>query len=144
MDETASDTGDEKGVWNAELDGVVDSLLGLGKHGVELGGLRNGTGETVKDETGVRTVESKAQLELLYAPPLALRVLLELLLDHADHDLVTDETTLVHDLLGGLAQLSLAGNLRTKHVSGSKVADAVLLSDLGSLGALSCWLMCAL
>lgn len=52
------------------------------------------------------------------SPVLALGVVLQLALDHVDHDLVGDETTLVHDLLGLLAEVGLLSDLRTEHVSG--------------------------
>lgn len=50
VDETASDTGDEKLVSDLELDGVLERLgLGL-EHAVELDGLGNGARETIEDE----------------------------------------------------------------------------------------------
>lgn len=67
----------------------------------------------------------------------AVLVLLELLLDHADHDLVADQSTGVHDLLGGFSELSLSSDLRSEHVSGSEVAHAVLVGDVRSLGSFS-------
>lgn len=44
-------------------------------------------------------------------PVLALSVVVELALDHVDHDIITDQATLVHDLLGLSAQISLLGDL---------------------------------
>lgn len=74
------------------------------------------------------------------SPLATLLVGLELVLDHAYHDLVADETTLVHDLLGFLAKLGALSNLLAEHVTGSKVADQVVeaLKDLGGLGTLAC------
>ena len=56
---------------------------------------------------------------LLYEPVLALTVVVQLALNHVDHDLITNQATLIHDLLGLFAQLSLLGDLRPQHISGS-------------------------
>ena len=53
-----------------------------------------------------------------YAPVLALWVVVQLALDHVDHDLVANETTLVHDLLGFLSKVGLLCDLGPQHVSG--------------------------
>lgn len=53
----------------------------------------------------------------MYAPVLALGIVVQLALDHVDHNLVTDETTLVHDLLGFLSKVGLLRDLGTQHVS---------------------------
>ena len=54
VDEAAGDAGDEEGVVDLELDGVLE-LLGAGvEHGVEVLGLGDGAGEAVEDEAGVR------------------------------------------------------------------------------------------
>lgn len=50
-------------------------------------------------------------------PILALAVLLELCLDHVDHDLVADETSGVHDLLCFPAEGCLGRDLCSQHVS---------------------------
>lgn len=50
VDETAGDALDEKAVVNLQLNGVLESLFALLEHGVEAFGLRDGTGEAVKDE----------------------------------------------------------------------------------------------
>ena len=50
MDQTTSDTRDQERVGDLELDSVVDRLLALVEHRVELLGLGHGTGEAVKDE----------------------------------------------------------------------------------------------
>lgn len=52
-------------------------------------------------------------------PSLALLVVLELVLDHADDNVVGDESALVHDLLGLATELSLLCDLGAEHVSGS-------------------------
>lgn len=71
-------------------------------------------------------------------PVLALLVVIQLVLDHVDHDLVRDQLALIHDLLRLPAELGLRGHLRAQHVSGSQMADTVLLLDLRRLGALAC------
>jgi hypothetical protein len=46
-----------------------------------------------------------------HAPGLALGVVLELILDHVDHDLVADEATRIHDFLRFPAERRLLCNL---------------------------------
>lgn len=70
-------------------------------------------------------------------PVVALGVLLELLLDHTDHDLVADEATLVHDLLGGFTQVGLPRDLVSEHVTGCQMADTVLARDVRCLCSLA-------
>ena len=70
-------------------------------------------------------------------PVLALLVVLQVVLDHVDHDLVADESTVIHDLLGLHTDLGLVGNGSAEHVTSSQMADAVLLLDAGGLGALA-------
>lgn len=74
----------------------------------------------------------------MHAPELALRVGLELRLDHADDDLVADEAAGVHNLLGLLAQLGAGLDLLAEHVARGEVADLVLFLDVGCLGSLAC------
>jgi hypothetical protein len=81
---------------------------------------------------------TRSNLSSSHAPVLTFLVGLQLVLDHTDHDLVRDQTTSVHDLLGFLTQLCLGSDLRSKHVPGSEVADAVLLLEVGGLGSLTC------
>lgn len=51
MDQSTGDSGDEEGVGDLELDGVVDGLvLGL-EHVSELLSLGNSSGEAVEDES---------------------------------------------------------------------------------------------
>lgn len=50
VDEAARDTGDEKLILDPELDNVVEFLLSVRKHRVELLSLGDGTREPVKDE----------------------------------------------------------------------------------------------
>ena len=53
VDQSTGDTGDEQSVGDTELDGVVQRLLALLKHAIQLGCLSNRSRETVKDETDV-------------------------------------------------------------------------------------------
>ena len=59
MYETARDTRDEELVVDEELNGAVELLAAALKHGVELLRLRNGTRETVKNETRERKTRQK-------------------------------------------------------------------------------------
>ena len=68
-------------------------------------------------------------------PFLTLLVVAQLILDHVDHNLVRHQRALVHDLLGSLAELGLAGDLRSEHVAGGEVADTVFVGDVGRLSA---------
>ena len=53
MNEAAGDTGDEEIVVDLHLNGVIKAPLArFLEHGVEALGLRDGTGETVKDKSG--------------------------------------------------------------------------------------------
>lgn len=52
-------------------------------------------------------------------PVLTLSIVLKLVPDHADHDLVTDEATLLHDFLCLAAERGLFGDLRAEHVPSS-------------------------
>lgn len=120
VDETASDAANEELVVNLELDGVLELLLLGDEHLIQLLGLRDSTRESIKDET------LDARL-----------VVLQLLLDHTYHDVIRDESSLVHDLLGFHSEIRLLCNLLTEHVTSGKMADPVivLLQDLGRLCA---------
>jgi hypothetical protein len=114
VDESAGDSGDEESVGDLELDGVVDGLVLRGEHGTELLGLGDSSGETVEDESGATQRFRRGKLSVpgevggkkegtgrkggrgKDVPKLALLVLLELDLDHVDHDLVRDESSLYH------------------------------------------------
>jgi len=52
VDEAAGDAGDEEGVVDLKLDGVLELLVTGLEHGVEALGLGHGTGEAVEDESG--------------------------------------------------------------------------------------------
>lgn len=68
---------------------------------------------------------------------LALGVLLQLLLDHANHNLIGNQTALVHNLFSSPTQLGLLGNLLPQHVTSSEVTDAVFTRDVGRLSTLT-------
>lgn len=55
----------------------------------------------------------------LYTPVLALRVALQLALDHVDHNLVANQATLIHDLLGLPSEVGLLRDLGPQHVTSS-------------------------
>lgn len=101
MDEATGDAGDEEGVDDLELNGVLEWCLAGGEHLVEGLGLDDGSWEAVE-----------------YEAALALLVVFKLVLDHANDDVVGDQSTLVHDLLGLLAELSALCDLGAEHVSG--------------------------
>lgn len=139
--ETASDTGDEELVGDLELDGVLERLgLGL-EHAVELDGLGNSAREAIEDEAEV-CVSTMWLCVFIFnsshdVPVLALLVVVQLVLDHANHDLVRHKLALVHNLLGLATKLSLSSNLRAKHVAGGQVAGAVLVLDPRGLSTLA-------
>jgi hypothetical protein len=64
-----------------------------------------------------------------YAPVLALGVVFQFALNHVDHDFVTDQAALVHDLLGLPSELSLLRDLGPQHVSGG-LARKLLAAQL--------------
>ena len=101
VDETASDAGDEQGIIDLQLNGVLQGLVALAQHGVEALGLGHGAREAVEDKAA-----------------LALGVLVQLLLDHANNDVVADEAAVVHDLLGLKTEGGLLGDLGSEHVTG--------------------------
>lgn len=52
-----------------------------------------------------------------YTPVLALRVAFQFALDHVDHNLVANQTTLIHDLLGLPSEVGLLRDLGPQHVT---------------------------
>jgi hypothetical protein len=103
VDEPAGNARDQEGVRDLELDRVVDLLLLAREHRVELLGLGDRPGEAVEDEAKNKTVEARSvggpgrggsEEGDEDKPELALLVLVELLLDHVDHDVVRDEASL--------------------------------------------------
>lgn len=71
------------------------------------------------------------------SPVFTLLVVVQLVLDHADHDFVRDQLALVHDLLRLPSEVRLGGDLSAQHVARGQMAAAVLLLDLGGLGTLA-------
>lgn len=58
-------------------------------------------------------------VEQCNSPALALLVAVELLFDHANHDIVADQTARIHDLLGLDTERGLLSDLGSQHVTGS-------------------------
>lgn len=52
MYQSPSNSRNQECILDLQFQGVVDRLLGFLEHRVELGGLRDGTGEAVENETG--------------------------------------------------------------------------------------------
>ena len=57
--------------------------------------------------------------------------------DHADHHLVGDEVSAVHELLGALAEVGARRDRRAEEIARGDVLEAVLLDDELALGALA-------
>lgn len=151
VDKPPGNTGNEELVVDLELDSVLELLLLPLQHVVQLLCLWRGAGEAIKDKAGGRkdTALATASPRNVSRPPAStfpsspaqtLLVGLELVLYHADHDLVAHEPALVHDLLGLLAEVCALGHLLSQHVARGQVAHAVVetLEDLGRLRALAC------
>lgn len=123
VDETAGDSRNKELVVNAELNGVLERQASLVEHVVEALGLGDSARETIEDESvkvvGLVPPQRHCLCTRRDPPALALGVVLELVLNHVDHNLVADKTTLVHDLLGLSSQLGLLCDLGAKHVTGS-------------------------
>jgi hypothetical protein len=66
-------------------------------------------------------------------PILAIRIGSYLLLNHVDHDIITDKSASIHNLLGLLAQFRLLRDLSTKHIARCKMTNAVLVFDIQRL-----------
>lgn len=58
-------------------------------------------------------------VEWIFSPVGTLSIGVELVLDHIDHDIITHEATLIHDLLGFTTQRCLLRNLGSQHVPSS-------------------------
>jgi len=100
-------------IGDVDLDDVVDRHAG----GLHRFGLRNGAREAVE------------QIAVL-----AVR-LLKARLHHADDDVVGDEAASIHDGLGLHAKLGAGLDLRTQHVAGGDLRNAVFFLDVIGLGA---------
>ena len=71
-------------------------------------------------------------------PVLALLVVLELVPNHAHHNVVRDEPTSIHDLLGLDTERRLLRHLLAQHVARREVAHAELVAYSRRLRALAC------
>ena len=69
------------------------------------------------------------------APIPTLLVILQLVTNHANHNIVAYESTGVHDLLRLDTKWGLLRDLLTKHVTCCEVADAELVTDARCLSA---------
>ena len=110
---------DEDLVINLELNNLIDALALSSHHRVELLSLNGSSGEAIEEHA----VEASRRGHVL--------------LEQTDDELVVDEATSGHDILGLLAELSASGNGISEHVAGSEMADAKILGDGGSLSALA-------
>jgi hypothetical protein len=120
VDQSAGDSGHQQIVGDLELHGLFEGLLLLREHFVELLSLGDGSGEAVQNEA-----------------VLALGVVLQLGPDHVHHNVVGNQTSGVHDLLGLHSKRSLLLDLGSQHVARRQMARAVLLHQVGGLGALA-------
>lgn len=118
VDQAACDSCNKELVVDAKLNGVLEGLLHRHKHRVEALSLGDCAREAVEDESGRVSNLFVVPRKSRCAPVLALLVALELALDHANDNLVADEATLVHDLLGLSAELRLLCDLGAQHVTG--------------------------
>ena len=66
---------------------------------------------------------------LVYVPVFARLVVLQLVLNHADNNVVTDKTTGIHNLLRLNAELGLLRDLVAEQVASGQMADAKLVPD---------------
>jgi hypothetical protein len=72
-----------------------------------------------------------------HSPVFASTVVLELILDHAHHNIVADQPSRIHDLLRLDSQLRLFHHLLAQHVSRRQVANTKTIAYFGSLRALA-------
>jgi hypothetical protein len=120
---------------------MIEGSLGSSEHGIQLGSLGNSSGESIKDEPvrqPLLTIAAHRQLSLtIHLPILAFLVRSQFIPNHTNHDLITDQISPIHDLLGLFTKISLSLNLRSKHISSSKMTDTVLGRNVGCLGSFS-------
>ena len=76
----------------------------------------------------MRHVRASKRIAATDAPILARLVVLELVLDHPNHDIIADESPSVHDLLCLPTELGFLGNLLAEHVPCREVAYAELVA----------------
>ncbi|GMT32250.1 hypothetical protein PFISCL1PPCAC_23547, partial [Pristionchus fissidentatus] len=119
MEESSSNSPNEKLVVNLELDHRVKRRLSLVEKSVQLLSLDGRPGESIEDES------------------LCTSRLVKICLDHLTYDLISDELSLAHNRLDSLAELRSGCHLSTQHLTSGKMARLVLLTDNGCLGALS-------
>lgn len=71
-------------------------------------------------------------------PILTIFIILQLILDHPDHNFIANQATGVHDLFSFYSKGRLFGNLLAEHVPCGEVADAEFVFDAWSLRAFAC------
>lgn len=136
---------------------MLKMLSTVCKHLIEAFSLGYSAGKAVEDEAA-DTLAGRQQSVTFGAPILAIVVLIQLVVDHVDHNLIADKTSLIHDLLCFSAELGLLCNLSSQHVSSGlkivskqapflystggeqlsyQVAYGVFVFDPGCLGSLA-------
>lgn len=79
------------------------------------------------------SAQSKTCIVSRYLPVGAFSVRFQLALDHVDHNVVADQTSLIHDLLGFTSQSRLLSYLSSEHVTGGLRLGSVVASDVRTL-----------
>lgn len=132
----ASNARDEKRIVNFQLNDMIKLLLARFKHLVQLLSLGDSPREPIKDKA--TTVSAKKALqhgkENKDTPVFAGFVVLQLVLDHSNHNFVADKTPGVHDFLCLHAERCLLRDLFPKHVASCKVAYTEFFFYSRSLG----------
>lgn len=115
MDQTTRYPRNQQAIVDLELYRVLQ-LLGFGlEHAVESFGLGYCSWKAIQNKAS--SVLSKRSTTVSdFSPFFTVLVVLQLVLDHVDHDLVAHKSTSVHDLLGFPSKLRLLCYLRSKHV----------------------------
>ena len=75
---------------------------------------------------------------MAYSPILARFIVIQLVLDHVHHNIVRNESSGIHDLLGFNTKRRLLLHLFAEHVTSCQMADTKLITELGSLRPFSC------
>jgi hypothetical protein len=119
VDQSAGDTGNEQSIVNLQFDCVFQRLAHGLEHGVESFGLCDSSWETIENEAVAGQSAERPATEREDCLPIgAFPVCVQLILDHVDHDIVTDQASLVHDLFRFPTKGRLFGDLCPQHVTG--------------------------
>ena len=119
MDAATNDTLGQLLLVNLEFEDLVNANLSLLEHGIELLSLGNVSWEAIEEDS---------TLALWIAQVVA---------NETNDELIWHKLTSLHDSISLLAQLGALLDSLTEHVSRGQVADAEIVSDLGSLGSLA-------